>query len=212
MEKSLFQTDSKRFRYRLTLGCLLSLQETAVFGIGDQFVFVGVGFFDIKLGNRHGGDFGQGPGILALAEFLKSALFAVDLCRGLFRQIGQFPPAIHNGIELLLYHRVEYQQLPFFVSLVFIFLSKQRGNVFFITRLGSKGFIRYAALQFLASGKTDDGVTAFDMVVEKVERFAGIVRFQPQRDLAQFHGQGVQVHAVNALTDYIADGGTKGGG
>jgi len=191
MEKALFQTNCKRFGYRLTLRCLLSLQEAAVFGIGDQFVFVGVGFFDIKLGNRHGGDFGQGPGILALAEFLKSVFFAVNLCGGLFRQIGQFPPAIHNGIKLLLYHRVEHQQLPFLVSLVFIFLSKQRGNVFFITRLGRKGFIRYASLQFLASGKTDDGVTAFDMVVEKVERFAGVVRFQPQRNFTQFHSQGV---------------------
>jgi hypothetical protein len=69
--------------------------------------------------------------------------------------------------------------LPFFVSLVFIFLSKQRGNIFFITRLGNKGFIRYASLQFLAPGKTDNGVAAFDVVVEKIKRFAGIVCFQP---------------------------------
>ena len=55
MKKSLFQPNSKRFRYSLTLGCLLSLQETAIFGISDQFVFVGVGFFDVKLNNTIAG-------------------------------------------------------------------------------------------------------------------------------------------------------------
>ena len=52
MKKTLFQTDSKRFRYGLTLWRLLSLQETAIFGIGYQFVLVGICFFNIKLGNR----------------------------------------------------------------------------------------------------------------------------------------------------------------
>jgi hypothetical protein len=36
------------------------------------------------------------------------------------------------------------------------------------------------------------------------------VGFQPQRDFAQFHGQRIQVHTIDALTDYMANGSTKG--
>jgi hypothetical protein len=57
MEKAFFQTYRKRFRDRLALRRLLSFQETAVFGIGNQFGFVGIGFLDVKLGNRQRGDF-----------------------------------------------------------------------------------------------------------------------------------------------------------
>ena len=61
-------------------------------------------------------------------------------------------------------------------------------------------------------GKAYDGVTAFDVVVEEVERLAGVVGFQPEGHLAQFDGQGVQVHAVDTLTNHIAYGGAEGSG
>ena len=65
---------------------------------------------------------------------------------------------------------------------------------------------------FLAPGKADDGVAALDVVVEKVERLAGIVGLQPEGDLAEFDRQRVQVHAVDAVADHVAHGGTEGGG
>ena len=43
-------------------------------------------------------------------------------------------------------------------------------------------------------------------MVEKGERFAGGVAFQPERDAAEVHGERVFVHAVDAMADDIADG------
>ena len=65
---------------------------------------------------------------------------------------------------------------------------------------------------FLARGKADDGVAAFDVVVEEVERLAGDVGFEPEGDFAEFDGEGVQVHAVDAVADDVADGLAEGGG
>jgi len=50
------------------------------------------------------------------------------------------------------------------------------------------------------------------VVVEEAERFAGDVGFQPEGDLAEFHCEGIEVHAVDAVFDDIADGLAVGGG
>ena len=77
---------------------------------------------------------------------------------------------------------------------------------------GDKRFVRYAALDFLAPGEADNRVAAFDVVIEKVERLAGIASFQPEGDLAQFDDQGVQIHAVDTFADDVADRGAEGRG
>ncbi len=50
------------------------------------------------------------------------------------------------------------------------------------------------------------------MVVEKGERFAGFEGFEPESDFAQLDGHGVDVHAVKAVADDIAQGGAVNGG
>ena len=50
------------------------------------------------------------------------------------------------------------------------------------------------------------------MVVEEAERFAGDMGFQPEGDLAEFYGEWIEVHAVDAVFDHIADGLAVGGG
>ena len=41
------------------------------------------------------------------------------------------------------------------------------------------------------------------MVIEKRERLALVVPFQPQRYLAQIHSQRIQVHTINAMLNHI---------
>jgi hypothetical protein len=98
------------------------------------------------------------------------------------------------------------------LAFLLVALAQQRGDVLVVARQRGKGFVGHAALGFLAPGKADDGVAALDVVVEEVERFAGVVGFQPEGDLAEFHGQRVQVDAVDAFADDVADGGAKGAG
>ena len=50
------------------------------------------------------------------------------------------------------------------------------------------------------------------MVVEEIEGFARRVGFQPEGDLAKLDGERVEVHAVDAVADHIANGFTEGGG
>ena len=73
-----------------------------------------------------------------------------------------------------------------------------------------EGFVGDAALEFVFMGEADDGVAAFDVVVEEVEAFAGDMGFEPEGDFAEFDGERVEVHAVDAVADDIADGFTKG--
>lgn len=58
----------------------------------------------------------------------------------------------------------------------------------------------------------DNGVAALDVVVEKIEWLTRIVRFEPERYLAEFDGQWIQVHAKNTSADHIAHGRAKGDG
>jgi hypothetical protein len=94
-------------------------------------------------------------------------------------------------------------------AFLLVALSQQRGGVLVVIRQGGEGFVGHAAFGFLAPGEADDGVAALDVVVEEVERFAGVVGFQPEGDLAEFHSQRVQIDAVDAFANDVADGGTE---
>jgi hypothetical protein len=48
------------------------------------------------------------------------------------------------------------------------------------------------------------------MVVKKIERFSGIVSFEPECDFAQFNGKWVLIDAVYAVADNITDSLTEG--
>ena len=76
-----------------------------------------------------------------------------------------------------------------------------------VARHGGKGFVGHALVHVFAPDKADDGVAALDVVVEEVERLAGIVGFEPEGNLAEFDRQRVQVHAVDAGADHVAQRG-----
>jgi len=54
-------------------------------------------------------------------------------------------------------------------------------------------------------GQADNGIAAFDMVIKKIERFAGNMSFQPKRHFAKFHSQRVFIHTVNAVFNGVTD-------
>ena len=55
-------------------------------------------------------------------------------------------------------------------------------------------------------GGAEEGVAALDMVVEEGERLARVHGFEPEGDLAELDGHGVDVHAVYAVGDNFAEG------
>ena len=60
--------------------------------------------------------------------------------------------------------------------------------------------------------RAEEAVAAADVVVEKRERFAGFEGFEPKGDFAQLNGHGVDVHAIKAVADDIAQGCAVNGG
>lgn len=97
-------------------------------------------------------------------------------------------------------------------ALGFVGFAEGGGDVFVITGEGLEGFVGDAFFEFVLGDEADDGVAAFDVVVEEIEGFAGAVGFQPECDFAEFHGEGVEVHSVDAVADHIAYGLAEGGG
>ena len=50
----------------------------------------------------------------------------------------------------------------------------------------------------------DQGVAALDLVVEEAERQGAVHGLDPQREAAQLHRQGVEIHRVDAALDDVA--------
>lgn len=48
--------------------------------------------------------------------------------------------------------------------------------------------------------KADNGVATFDVVVEEVERFAGVMSFEPERYFAEVYRKWVFIDPVDADT------------
>ena len=102
--------------------------------------------------------------------------------------------------------------LPDVFAVLLIGLAPDGGNLLFVSRHGGEGLIGYAFIQFLLPDEADDGVAAFDVMVQEVERLAGVVRLKPEGDLAQLDGQRIEVNSVDAGPDHVAEGGAKGWG
>ncbi len=54
-------------------------------------------------------------------------------------------------------------------------------------------------------GRADQRVPLANMVIEKADRFARFVRFQPERHLAEINCERVEIDAVDAMLDRFAD-------
>jgi len=130
-----------------------------------------------------------------------------------FRQARDFAPALQDTVELLpdFWGKVE-PGLVFTGTLGFVAFAEGGGGCLVVAGHGDEGFLGHTPLYLIAVSKANDGVPTFDMVVEEVERRAGVVGFQPESHLAQFNGQGVLIHAIDALADHVAHGGAEGSG
>ena len=59
-------------------------------------------------------------------------------------------------------------------------------------------------MEALVEPRAHEGVAAFDFMVEERKREAAVEGFDPQAEAAQFHGEGIKVHAVDAPLDDVA--------
>ncbi len=74
------------------------------------------------------------------------------------------------------------------------------------------GFIGNPLLKCLQVQDADQGITTADAVVQESQGLPWDVAFNPKGHLAQFHGQRVLVHAIDAVGDHVAHGLTRGFG
>lgn len=93
----------------------------------------------------------------------------------------------------------------------FIPFAEEGRGVFVIAGERLEGFVGNAFFEFFAFHETDDGIAAFDVVVEETEWFAGNVGFEPESDFAELDSERVQIDAIDAVSDDIADGFAVGG-
>ena len=187
-------------------GALTGPVETEV-GVGDEFLGVGLG--QIELGDRDGEDLFEGVGVGGGDKFLVTLFLGGDLVGRLFGQAGDFAPALEDVGELLVGGGGEVELLLAFlvvVALGLVALAEFRGDVLVVAGQGLEGFVGDAAFDIFAAGVADDGVAAFDVVIEEIQGFAGDVGFEPEGDLAEFDGERVDVDAVDAFVDDIAHG------
>ena len=98
---------------------------------------------------------------------------------------------MQDGIELLLDFRSEVESgLVFPGTLGFVALAEGGGGRLVVAGHGGECFVGHTAFQLVTVSKAHDGIAAFDMVVEEVERLAGVVSFEPESHLTQFDSQG----------------------
>ena len=90
-----------------------------------------------------------------------------------------------------------------------VHLSELGGNVLVVSRHGGERLIGNSPIHVFGSDVADNRVPAFDVVIEEVERFAGIVGFEPERHLAKFHGERVEVNAIDAVSNHFSNRGAK---
>ena len=180
-----------------------SRQVFPVFAVGNRQVRLRLG--QIELGNGDGGNLVEQPGVLALREINVARPLGVDLRRRPFGQGGDFAPAAQHRIHLLLQG---WRQVEGHLFLLFAFslvaFAQQFGHRLVVAGQRGKSCVGHALLQVGPLHKAHNRIATLDVVVKEVERFAGAVRFQPERHFAQFHRQRIEVHAVDAGADHIA--------
>src|SRR3972149_7404485 len=95
-------------------------------------------------------------------------------------------------------------------SLCLIDLSQPSRDVFVIIGQSLECLLSDPLLKLPNMGKPDNGIPAFDMVIEKIERLTGVVGLKPEGDFAEFYGQRIFIYAVYAVTYDIPYSSPKG--
>ncbi len=80
------------------------------------------------------------------------------------------------------------------------------GSAFVVARDGREGLVGDTLLDDVESEDADEGIAASDVVIEEGEGLALGVGFDPEGDATELDGEGVLVHAIDAVSDDVADG------
>ena len=184
----------------------------AELGVAEEAVVILVGFRDVELRYGHGGDLLEHPGVAVSSEGGELRLLGLNLGGGALGKGGESMPLLQEGGKLAANGRCKlHLLLAALVAFGLVALAPLRGNLLVVTGQGFEGLVGHALVEFLAADEADDGVAALDVMVEEIERLAGIVRLQPKGDFAEFDGERVEVNAVDTFADGVAQRGAVGG-
>ena len=94
---------------------------------------------------------------------------------------------------------------PRSLALGLVALLQHRAGLLVVALDGGEGLVGQAGGDQFGRG-AEQAVADADVVVEEGERLAGFQRFEPQAHAAQLGGHRVDVHAVEAAADHVAQG------
>ena len=173
---------------------LLALGQEAQVAVGGHEVSGGLGFC---------GEEGGGVEVLFDAHGLKLSLqllpglgFGPHILDGLFGHLGDAP----DRFEVV----AQIDSQPFGVGSVLF--GQRFADLFVVAAEGFVGFVGDALFEQFAVIEPHQGVAALDLAIQKPQRFAGLQGFEPEGGFAQLHGQGVEVHTVDAVAYYLPQG------
>src|SRR2546426_7404980 len=94
-------------------------------------------------------------------------------------------------------------------SFCLVAVAKYGYGFLVVTGHGYKGFVGYAPVDVFTTNIAHDRVSILYMVIEKVQWFTRIMRFEPKCDLAELDCQWVEIHAVDTFANNVAHGRPK---
>jgi len=118
--------------------------------------------------------------------------------------VGQVGEGLDEVSELEPLGPAEGEQ-PLAVAFFLVSLLEFGADLLVIALDGLEGVVGDAALH-QGRGGSEQAVAAADVMFQEGQRPAGLQGLQPEVDFAQFHGHGVDVHAVDAPADHVAQG------
>ena len=132
--------------------------------------------------------------------------FVDGIVRGLVNPAGA---CFDRVVFRLRFGNHQVQHVPLACTLLFVPLLQRRADLLVVALDGVEGLVGEARGDEFRGG-AQQAVADADVVVEEGERFAGFEGFKPEAHAAKLGGHGVNVHAVKAAADNVAEGGTGG--
>lgn len=139
--------------------------------------------WNVELRNWYDRNLCQQKGIGTIFKCVKALLLGFNLGRRVLRKSGKLVPARKTAFQALLNGRSQAHLASIF-AILFVRLSPKGDDFLIVSWHCGKCLIRRTLVEFHLPDKTNDGIATLDMVIQEVERLAGIVRFKPERDPA----------------------------
>ena len=135
--------------------------------------------------------------------------FLADVLGGIVSELtpGRMPPGAGLPESRRLVSAIEKPTDA--ASLALVALLQRRADLLVVALDGREGLVGEPGGNEFRR-RAQQAVADPDVVIEEGERLAGFQGFQPQAHPAQLDGHGVDVHAVEAAADDVAEGGAGG--